>query len=99
MYKDNHKFYFITKILEFQRFLFAQALYFLYALSNIKFMCCVMCPPPGVYLLSTSVSKGRTFMAWNFFRVSNIFLAFSASSGVVGGKASQKCLMSSHTLM
>ena len=39
-----------------------------------------------------------TFICWNLFRVSNIFRAFSASSGVVGGKASQKCLMSSDAL-
>ena len=39
-----------------------------------------------------------TFICWNLFRVSNILRAFSASSGVVGGKASQKCLMSSDAL-
>ena len=30
----------------------------------------------GQYLLSTSVSKGRTFMDWNFCSVSYIFFAW-----------------------
>ena len=84
-------------------FLLTHVVYFLYALSNILLICCVMWPPPALYLeekkyycvkylrqfyplitnlLSTSVSKGLTFIAWNFCSVSYIFFAFSANSGL-----------------